>query len=63
MRVALSGLKIVGGHFVGLRPTLLRAALSGREMPEKSIAFADSMVTLVRMGQRPTYGVRKDTQG
>jgi len=56
MRVAPSGLKIVIGHFVGLCPTLLRVALSGRKMPEKSTAFARSIVTLVRMGQRPTDG-------
>jgi len=54
MRVALSGLKIVIGHFVGLRPTLLRAALSGREMPEKSIDFEHPIVTLVRMGRCPS---------
>jgi len=31
MRAALSGLKIIFGRFVGLRPTLNRVALSGRK--------------------------------
>jgi len=52
-RTPLQGLNLM--HFIeGLRPSLMRVALSGQRRPANSLKKVCFLITLVRMGRSPT---------